>query len=376
MPRRKSDAAEGESQKAPDTPADDAAPEPSPPLSTPDEAAEPGSPDTTGAPPEAADPYEAIEPYRDPEIVTPEVVAAEERAAADEPELFRAAETVEESHEPEEEAGGSLASKVLVGLVLLLLGAGLALWGAPKLARHLPSGMAGVADWLTPGVRDAEARIADLEARLGERLGGVEARLTGLASGDDVDARVGAAVDAAATRLDGEIAAVKESVEQLGTSDAPQQLARLQSALEGQGAELATLKEQLSGAEATTGQLSEEAVARIDVYRAELDGLRAEVGTLQDRVAGLTAEVGRAVQNAEREIEFGEDAGRDRPDGSRHPSVGGGGRYQPRSDPGGDRERHSVRGSGRGASAARRGHDPAKSDRGRADRGGDDGAPA
>jgi hypothetical protein len=303
MPRRKSDAAEGESQKAPDTPADDAAPESSPPLSTPDEAAEPGSPDTTGAPPEAADPYEAIEPYRDPEIVTPEVVAAEERAAADEPELLRAAETVEESHEPEEEAGGSLASKVLVGLVLLLLGAGLALWGAPKLARHLPSGMAGVADWLTPGVRDAEARIADLEARFGERLGGVEARLTGLASGDDVDARVGAAVDAAATRLDGEIAAVKESVEQLGTSDAPQQLARLQSALDGQGAELATLKEQLSGAEATTGQLSEEAVARIDVYRAELDGLRAEVGTLQDRVAGFTAEVGRAVQNAEREIE-------------------------------------------------------------------------
>ena len=96
---------------------------------------------------------------------------------------------------------------------------------------------------------------------------------------------------------------MKESVAQLGTGDLPQQLARLQSALEGQGAELATLKEQLSGAEAATGQLSEEAVARIDVYRAELDGLRAEVGTLQDRVAGLTAQVGQAVQNAEREIE-------------------------------------------------------------------------
>jgi hypothetical protein len=131
----------------------------------------------------------------------------------------------------------------------------------------------------------------------------VEARLTGLASGEDVDARVETVVGAAATALEAEIAAVKESVERLGTSDTPQQLARLGSALDGQAAELATLKEQLSGAEATTGQLSEEAVARIDVYRAELDGLRAEVGTLQDRVAGLTADVGRAVEAAEREIE-------------------------------------------------------------------------
>ena len=164
MPRRKSDATEGDvRRRRPDAPADDAArAEPSPPLSTPDEAAEPGSPDTTGAPPEAADPAEAIEPYRDPEIVTPEVVAAEERAAADEPALVRGAPRPSRSRtSPRRRPAASLASKVLVGLVLLLLGAGLALWGAPKLAPHLPSGMAGVADWLTPGVRDAEARIAD-----------------------------------------------------------------------------------------------------------------------------------------------------------------------------------------------------------------------
>jgi hypothetical protein len=307
MPRRKSDAAEGDPQKdAPDATAEDTAPEaakPSPELSSPDEAAEPGSPDAVGPPPEAADPSEAIEPYREPQIETPEAAAAAGRAAADEPVPAAAPESVEDVPEPEEEGGSSLASKVLLGLVLLLVGAALALWGAPRLAQRLPSGMAGVAAWLTPGVRDAEARIAELEARLEERMGGVESRLTGFAGSEDVDARVETAVDAAAARLDGEIAAVRESVARLGSTDLPEQVARLQSALDGQTAELATLKEQLSGTEAARGQLREEAVARIEVYQAELDGLRAEVGTLQERVAGLSSQVGQAVQNAEREIE-------------------------------------------------------------------------
>jgi hypothetical protein len=314
MPRRKSDATEGDAREpsaSEDGPESGGA-DPSRDLSTPDEAAEPGAPDPAGPPPEPADPTEAIEPYREPEIVVPEtaVASAEEAdagaGAVEEPAIAppsSAAEVVEEAHEHEEEAGGSLASKLLAAVVLLLLGGGLALWGAPKLAPHLPSGMSGVADWLTPGGRDAEARIAELETRLGERLAGVEARVAELASPEEVDARIGAAVDAAATRLDAEIAAVKESVAGIGTGDLPQQLARLQSTLEGQETELETLKQQLTGTETTRGQLSEEALGRIDVYRAELDGLRAEVGTLQDRVAGLATRLDQSEQRATREIE-------------------------------------------------------------------------
>jgi hypothetical protein len=311
MPRRKSDATEGDAREpATEASAEEAgagagATDPSPALSTPDEAAEPGAPAPAGPPPEAADPAEAIEPYREPEIAAPEAATAPEPAGGqpEEPRLAPPAEAVEEAHEHEEEAGGSLASKVLAALVLLLLGAGLALWGAPKLAPRLPSGMSGVAGWLTPGARDAEARIAELEAGLGQRIDGLEARLTGLASPEDVDARIAAAVDTAAGRLNGEIATVKESLAEVGTGDLPQQVARLQSALDGQSAELATLKEQLSGTEAARGQASEEALGRIDVYRAELDGLRAEVGTLQDRVAGLSTRLDQAVQAAERQIE-------------------------------------------------------------------------
>jgi len=81
-----------------------------------------------------------------------------------------------------------------------------------------------------------------------------------------------------------------------------QQLDRLEAAIAGQVAELATLKDQLAGTTAATGQLSEEAVQRIDVYRAELDGLRAEMGTLQDKVSGLAADLDEVAANADREI--------------------------------------------------------------------------
>ena len=57
------------------------------------------------------------------------------------------AEPADEAHEePEDEGGTSLATKVLAVLVLLLAGAGLGIWAAPKIAPHLPAGMAPVAD--------------------------------------------------------------------------------------------------------------------------------------------------------------------------------------------------------------------------------------
>ena len=54
---------------------------------------------------------------------------------------------------------GRCAARALTLLVLLLAGAGLGIWAAPKLAPLLPSGMAPVADWLTPGRPEAEAEI-------------------------------------------------------------------------------------------------------------------------------------------------------------------------------------------------------------------------
>ena len=212
----------------------------------------------------------------------------------------------EEHHEEagEEEAGWSLPARVLTALVLLLAGAGLGLWAAPKLAPMLPSGMKPVADWLTPGsgAAEAEAEIAALRTDLDQGLGGVEARFADLPSGTDVDQRIGAAVGAAQGALAGEIATLKETVGQIDLTATRQQLDRLDAAMKGQAAELGDLKEQLAGTAAARGQLNEEAVQKLDVYSAEVQGLRAEMGTLQDNVSALAARIDEVAANADREI--------------------------------------------------------------------------
>lgn len=322
MPKRKSDATEADDPAAvhgpdtdgtanadaredapgpgPESVPGSATPDEAPLLSTPDVAAEPGSPDPALAPeappPLTADSAEAIEPYREPDFVLPadaqppepEVVAAPPPP----PPSHHAAEP-EDPHEAEDEGGGSLAARLLMAVLLLLVGGGLALWGAPKLAPHLPSGMSGVAAWLTPGSTDAAARVTALETELGGRIAALEARLAAAATAQDV----GTAVEATASRLDGELSTLREQVAALGGSEVPQQVARLQSAVDGQAAEVATLKAQMETAPAAAG-----ATAEVDVYRAELDGVRAEVGSLQSEVAGLVKRVETAEQNADRQV--------------------------------------------------------------------------
>ena len=251
---------------------------------------------------------ERVEPAAEPETVTAETVTVD---AAPEPpaelEPFRLAETpadvredVEEHHEEE---GMSLAARLLSVLLLLLAGAAIGVWGAPRLAPLLPSGMQPVADWLAPGQKAAESELAEIRARVDEGLGGVESRFADFARTSEIDTRIGAAVASAETRLKAEVTALQDRVNADDGAEARQRLARAESTLQGQAAELAALKEQLSGAAAATGQMNEDAVAKIDVYRGEVDGLRAEMGTLQDKVAALAVRIDEVAAQADRQIE-------------------------------------------------------------------------
>ncbi len=221
-------------------------------------------------------------------------------AAHEEPAAVREDPSDESS---DEDGGWSFAARALTLLLVLIAGAALGIWGAPKLVPLLPSGLAPVADWLEPGRKDTEAEIAALQTRVDEDLGTVNAQLADLSAGDDVDARIKAAVDAAETRVSADIGALQESVGQLDGAETRQRLDRLQSTVDGQGAELDTLKQQLSGANAASGQLSDEAAKKIDVYRAELDGVKAQVASLQDKVGALGARIDEVSANADKQIE-------------------------------------------------------------------------
>ncbi|MFO1208170.1 MAG: hypothetical protein U1E40_03000 [Amaricoccus sp.] len=252
----------------------------------------------------AEEPAVPAEPVEEPaESAEEPVAAAPVVREAPAERVVPAAAAVETHEEHEDEGGWSFAARALAALLLLIAGAALGIWGAPKLAPMLPSGLAPAAEWLTPGRSEAEAQVAALQARVDQGLSGMDARIADLAKPDDVDARIQAAVDAAGSQAQASIAALKATVDGLAGSDAAQQVAQLASALDGQKAELAALKDQISGAAAATGQLNEDAVKKIDVYRAELDGLRGEFGSLQEKVAGFASRLDEVAASAQRQVE-------------------------------------------------------------------------
>jgi hypothetical protein len=82
----------------------------------------------------------------------------------------------EEAH-AEAEQGSSFAAKALTFLLVLIGGAALGIWGAPKVAPMLPAGLAPVAAWLTPGQSAVEDRIALLQSQVEEEVGGIATQL-------------------------------------------------------------------------------------------------------------------------------------------------------------------------------------------------------
>ena len=269
------------------------------------------TPPSLAAPATHGDPDRAItEAADDPAI---DVVAEREEAVRQpeperEPEPEPAVEpvpvieSVEEPHEDvhEEEPGRSLAARALVVLCLLLAGAGLGIWAAPKIAPMLPSGMAPVANWLTPGQGETTAEIAALRERVDTGLGSLESRVATLPGTADVDTRIGAAVGAAEAKLSAEIEAAKAAAGEVELTDVNQRLAALEAAVESRTTELASLRNQIAG---TAGQLSQDALGRIDAYKGEVEALRGEIGAVRDAVSGFSTRLDEVESRASREID-------------------------------------------------------------------------
>lgn len=214
--------------------------------------------------------------------------------ARDEP-----AEHEDEHHEIEQE-GSSFASKLLMFLILLIAGAALGIWGAPKVAPLLPSGMAPVAQWLSPGDAGAQAENASRIETLQSELESMTQRLELVSSESLTAADIEAAITQAGTETEGQLQELRNAFGELSDNEgAAQQIAQLQSSIEGQAGELASLKQQLTA----SGEAVGASAAEIDVYQAELEGLRGEMRTLSDRVASLATRIDEVAATADRSIE-------------------------------------------------------------------------
>jgi hypothetical protein len=199
----------------------------------------------------------------------------------------------------DEPAGRSFASLALVALLLLLVGAALGIWAAPRIAPHLPAGMAPVAAWMAPARPETETRLAALETDLDDGLGTLAARIEAVEAEAADTAAVDARVAEAESRLDARLEEVTAAFEALSGAEGGERLARLESALDGQAAALASLRDQLADVDGVEG-----VAAQVDVYEAELSGLRAEVRDLAGQVGGLSGRLEEVAADAERQVEI------------------------------------------------------------------------
>ncbi len=214
--------------------------------------------------------------------------AAEERRA-EEPRPAVAEVAVEEEFHEE---GWSFAARALTALLLLLVGAGLGIWAAPRIAPLLPSGMSGAAAWLTPGSREAEAQVAALQGE----VEGLKGQIAALPDAAAVETQAKGAVDALRGELAGQIDGLREELSRSAAGDVGDRVGRLETAMAGATTEFAALKQQI---ETRASGLSAEAAQGLDTYRAELQGLKAEVGRLSGSVSGLGTRFDEASAAAE-----------------------------------------------------------------------------
>lgn len=228
-------------------------------------------------PPEAGDPAAAVHP----DAVDP----AHAPHAAHEVEGY--GDEIHE-HEPEE-ARPSLAARTLQGIVLLLIGAALALWFGPRLAPSLP---APVAAWLTPAetvqAEDLQALRAELEGELDTRLSALSERLA-----EERAETPEAAVEAATAPLRERVDALARRLEEAPPGELDSRLGELETTLSSVVARLDSLS---AGLETVDGEseMPPEAMERIAAFSASVEGVRAELESLSDRVGALAQRIDRA----------------------------------------------------------------------------------
>lgn len=206
-----------------------------------------------------------------------------------------------------EEVAGSLAAKVLTGLALLIVGGGIALWGGPKIAPSLPSGLDGVKAWLMPGDSGAAADLAalkqDFEARFATIPQSVSESETTKLVQDLVAEKI--ADISSNEEFQDKLNALSDQVVAMKNAGFTERLTGVETKLEGILSQLDSLG---SLAESADG-LSEDAVAQIGKFVATVDGLRGEIaglaardGTIEKRIEEVAASADRRISESEAEL--------------------------------------------------------------------------
>ncbi|RMF41265.1 MAG: hypothetical protein D6754_01420, partial [Alphaproteobacteria bacterium] len=226
----------------------------------------------------------------------------DEHHPADEDDEHEHAEVPEHEHE---EAPRSLAGRVLMALVILVIGGGLFLWGAPRLYPHLPAAIQRHASWMMPGEpsarQQAEALAAlrkDLEAKIEDRFGAItpgmpaeEVRALVREETGKLQAATAEQIAALEKRLSDRLTALGDQVAAIDGRDLESRLARVESTLSGLSAQLDSLKKALAGVTESGGQISAETLSQLSAFSAAVDGLKGELSGLAGKLGALSQRI-------------------------------------------------------------------------------------
>ncbi|QHQ36900.1 COG4223 family protein [Algicella marina] len=210
-------------------------------------------------------------------------------------ESFETEEEIEVEHA--DESSGTLAGKVLTGLVLLIAGIGIGLWGAPKLAPHIPNGLAPVRTWLLPGEGAVRAELEAVRAEMDARF----AALPKPVDAETISAELRGAVSAQAEDFEAQIASLSDQIAGADSEAIEARLNQLETRLAGISGQIESF-----GDLAAVEGLSEDSLAEISQFSSAIAGMRAEIsemaaknGALSQRLEEVAASANRRVEEAE-----------------------------------------------------------------------------
>jgi len=205
----------------------------------------------------------------------------------------------DEHTEDEEEHHVSLAARSLQILALLTVGVVFGLWAGPRVAPHLPKGMAPVAAWLSPQTNASTDALEALRAETNRRLAVLESGVTR----PEIEARLANFQTDIVNPLRDQMKALSD---QMAASDATAIEARLwavEGKVEGLVAGLESLRTTLGNVASEGGAISADTAASIAAYRTRIDALQAQVDEITARQGELTAAVANAQTTASARVE-------------------------------------------------------------------------
>ena len=199
----------------------------------------------------------------------------------------------------EEEHHVSFAARSLQILALLSVGVVFGLWAGPRVAPHLPAGMAPVAEWLSPQTNASTDALEALRAETDQRLVVLEAGV----KREEIETRLAGFQADIVNPLRDQMKALSEQVAASDNTAIEARLWAVEGKVEGLVAELESLREMLGNVASEGGAISADTAASIAAYRTRIDALQAQVNEITARQGELTTAVANAQSTATARVE-------------------------------------------------------------------------